>query len=65
MADTQSYEKAWLLRVAMHLFYYESYTTAQIAEILERKESTVCSDLRRGRAKLKEILKGEYDFEKV
>ena len=52
-------------REAVHLFYYESYTTSQIAEILERKESTVRSDLRRGRTKLKEILKGEYDFEKV
>lgn len=52
-------------REAIHLFYYESYTTAQIAKILKRKESTVRSDLRRGRTKLKEILKGEYDFEEV
>lgn len=52
-------------REAVHLFYYESCTTARIAQILERKESTVRSDLRRGRAKLKEILKGEYDFEEI
>lgn len=52
-------------REAVHLFYYEGYTTAQIAEILERKESTVRSDLRRGRTKLKDILKGEYDFEEI
>lgn len=52
-------------REAVHLFYCEGYTTSQIAEILERKESTVRSDLRRGRTKLKEILKGEYDFEEI
>lgn len=52
-------------REAVHLFYYEGYTTAQIAKILERKESTVRSDLRRGREKLKEVLKGEYDFEEI
>lgn len=52
-------------REAVHLFYYESYTTSQIAEILERKESTVRSDLRRGRTRLRGILKGEYDFEEI
>lgn len=52
-------------REAVHLFYCENYTTAQIAEILKRKESTVRSDLRRGRTKLKEILKEEYDFGEI
>lgn len=47
-------------REAIHLFYYEGYTTGEIAEILGRKESSVRSDLRRGREKLKAILKGEY-----
>ena len=37
-------------------------SAAQIASILERKESTVRSDLRRGRMQLKEILKEAYDF---
>ena len=36
---------------------------AQIAKILNRRESTVRSDLRRGRKRLKKILKEEYDFE--
>lgn len=49
-------------REVIHLFYEEGYQTAQIAEILGRKEATVRSDLKRGREKLKEILKEEYDF---
>lgn len=52
-------------REVIHLFYHEGYQTAQIAKVLGRNESTVRSDLRRGREKLKEVLKGEYDFEKI
>lgn len=52
-------------REVIHLFHYEGCSTAQIAQMLGRKESTVRSDLRRGREKLKEILKEEYDFEEV
>lgn len=51
------------LRAVVHLFYYEGYSTAEIAQILGRNESTVRSDLRRGRARLKETLKEAYDFE--
>lgn len=50
-------------REAIHLFYYEGYSTRQIAEILNKKEAAVRSDLHRGRAKLKVLLKGAYDFE--
>ena len=50
-------------REVIHLFHYEDYSTTQIAKILGRKESTVRSDLRRGRQRLKEILKEAYDFE--
>ena len=50
-------------REAVHLFYYEDCSTAQISQILDRRESTVRSDLRRARIRLKEILKEEYDFE--
>ena len=49
-------------RAAIHLYYYEGYPTAEIARILQRKESSVRSDLRRGREKLKGILKEAYDF---
>ena len=52
-------------REVIHLFYHEGYQTTQIAKVLGRNESTVRSDLRRGREKLKEVLKGEYDFEEV
>lgn len=50
-------------REAVHLYYYEGYETAEIAKILNRKESTVRSDLRRGRQKLRIILKEAYDFD--
>ena len=52
-------------REVIHLFYHKGYQTAQIAKVLGRNESTVRSDLRRGREKLKEVLKGEYDFEEI
>ena len=68
------HEKAWLLKVAVkalpekyreaiHLYYYEGYSTGQMAVLLERKESSVRSGLKRGREKLKMILKEAYDFE--
>ena len=47
----------------IHLFYYEELSTAEIANILQKKESTVRSHLMRGREKLKSILKEAYDFE--
>lgn len=53
------------LRETIHLFYYEGYSTRQIADILHKKEPTVRTHLRRGREKLREILKGEYDFEET
>lgn len=50
-------------REVIHLHYYEGYSTEEIAKILRRNPSTVRSDLRRGREKLKSILKEAYDFE--
>ena len=44
-------------------YYYEGYSTGQVAELLGRKESSVRSNLKRGREKLKMILKEAYDFE--
>jgi len=49
-------------REVIHLFYQEGYSTAEIAAILDQNESTVRSRLKRGRDKLREILKEEYDF---
>ena len=51
-------------REAVHLFYHEGCSTAQIAKILNRNESSVRSDLRRGRERLKAILKEEYDYDR-
>lgn len=48
-------------RTVVHLFYYEEYTTAEIASILSQKESTVRSQLHRARAQLRTELKGVYD----
>lgn len=52
-------------REVIHLFYYEGYATGQIAKILKMNEATVRSYLHRGRAKLKDLLKEEYDFEET
>lgn len=49
-------------REVIHLFYQEGYATGEIARILQRKESTVRSDLKRGRERLKEILQEVYDY---
>lgn len=49
-------------REAIHLYYEEGYSTREISRILNRRESTVRSDLKRGRERLKEILKEKYDF---
>ena len=49
-------------REVIHLYYYEGYSTKEIAKILQSRESTVRSNLKRGREKLKAILKGAYDF---
>lgn len=50
-------------REVIHLFYYEDYSTAKIAEVIDKKESTVRSLLHRARNILKKTLKEEYDFE--
>lgn len=50
-------------REVIHLFYHEGYSTAEIAKILSKREATVRSQLHRGRAGLKEILREAYDFE--
>lgn len=49
-------------REVVHLFYHEGFPTAQIARIVGRKESTVRSDLRRARLRLKALLKEGYDL---
>lgn len=52
-------------REVIHLFYYEGYSTKQISQLLRKKEASVRSDLRRGREKLKTVLKEAFDFEET
>ncbi len=49
-------------REVIHLFYYEDLSTEEISRILNRKKSTIRTQLTRGRQILKEILK-EYAYE--
>ena len=46
-------------RSVIHLYYYERYATAEIAQILGRRESTVRTQLTRARQQLAQLLKGE------
>ena len=50
-------------RVVIHLFYYEDYSVKEIAKILRPTESSVKVRLSRGRAKLKDALKEEWEDE--
>ena len=49
-------------REVIHLFYEEGYHTDEIADILGESGANIRTRLKRARAKLKEILKEEYDF---
>ncbi len=49
-------------RDVIHLFYYEELSVKEIARLTGRGESTVTSQLTRGRNLLKKTLKGGYDF---
>ena len=51
------------MREVIHLFYHEGYSTKEIATMLKRNESTVRSDMKRGRDKLRLVLKEVYDFD--
>ena len=50
-------------RITIYMYYYEEYSTAEIAKITGKNDVTVRSLLRRARAKLKDMRKEEYDFE--
>ena len=45
------------LRLAVHLYYYEQYTTSEIASLTGQSESAVRQQLSRARRRLKELLK--------
>lgn len=48
-------------KVAVYLFYYEGYATAEIAQMCGRAESTVRNDLSRARRLLRTQLGGDFD----
>jgi len=50
-------------RTVIHLFYYEDLPIKEIAKILKTKESTVKSQLHRGREMLRGMLDGRGDIE--
>lgn len=52
------------IREIIYLYYYEGYTTEEIASLLDRNHSTVRTQLARGRELLKTALGGD-DHEKI
>ena len=48
-------------RTVIHLYYYEGYSTKEIAEMTQQKDSTVRQLLTRARRKLKNFLEGEIE----
>ncbi|MCL1823085.1 MAG: sigma-70 family RNA polymerase sigma factor [Oscillospiraceae bacterium] len=50
-------------RIVLHLFYFEEFSTEEIAGFLEISGGNVRMRLKRGRDMMREKLKGEYDFE--
>lgn len=48
-------------RAAVHLYYYEGYSTEEIAQMANEKPSTIRTRLTRARAQLRELMKGEID----
>ncbi len=48
-------------RLVIILYYYHGFKINEIAQILNIKESTIKTHLKRARAELKEILKEEHD----
>ena len=47
-----------LERTIIYLYYYEEYTLAEIAKILEMNSNTVATKIRRAREKLKFHMEG-------
>ena len=46
-------------RIPIYLYYYEGFSVNEISDITKTNPSTVRSQMKRGREKLKEILKGD------
>ncbi len=65
--DSDLYEAVKMLpakcRIVIYLFYYEGYSTKEIAEIIHVREATVRTRLVRARKLLKEELTEAWDYE--
>ena len=48
-------------RAVIHLFYYEDMSISEIAKALRQKDSTIKTQLHRGRELLKKYLEGGYE----
>ena len=66
--DNDSYDISWALkktpekyREVLYLYYYEQYKVREIAVILDTKENTVKSLLKRGREILKSVYGGDIN----
>ena len=46
-------------RAVIYLYYYEGYSSKEIARLLGRNPATVATQLRRGRTQLKDLLESE------
>lgn len=65
--DTSVFQEVMALgekyRVVVYMYYYEGYSTPEIANVIGKNETTIRSLLHRARNKLKDMLKEDYDFE--
>ena len=65
--DTSGFQAVMALgekyRVVVYMYYYEGYSTPEIAKVIGKSETTIRSLLHRARNKLKDMLKEDYDFE--
>lgn len=50
-------------RVPIHLYYYEEYSVREIARMLHRTESSIQTQLQRGREKIKQTMEGSGKYE--
>ena len=49
-------------RTVIHLFYYEDMKSKDISTYLNKKESTIRMQLKRGREMMKELIKGDEEY---
>ena len=64
--DTEILEALQILpknyRISLYLYYYEEYSTKEIASLMGKNENTISAYLSRGRRKLRDYLSEERSF---